>query len=80
MELEGYSRPTCTKLVHSAMTRSNDRRMCSRQAERRRVSWLHQYTDNCCGEIFFYSVQDVEITHVTPTTPTQATVMQLSQG
>ena len=49
MELEGYSRPTCNKLVHSATTRLTV------------VGVIHKLTvdvDNtctpttCCGEIF----------------------------
>jgi len=56
MELEGYSRPTNNKLVHSATTRSTV------------VCVIHKLTvdefvDNTCGEIY------VEITHVTLTTP-----------
>ena len=69
MELEGYSRPTYNKLVHSAMTRSTV------------VGVIHKLTVDefvdctntpmtCCGEIF--KVQNVQ--KCTLTTPTQGTV------
>ena len=73
MELEGYtySRPTCNKLVHSATTRSTV------------VGVIHKLTVDefvghtntlmtCCGKIF--QVQNVEISHVTLTTPTSGRV------
>jgi len=71
MELEGYSRPACNKLVHSAMSRSTA------------VGVIHKLTvdefvdctntpNTCCGKIF--EVQNVEITRVTLTTSTQGTV------
>jgi len=65
MELEGYSRPTYNKLVHSAT-------MCFTV-----VGVIHKLTvdvDNtctpttCCGEIF--QVQHVEIARATLITPT----------
>jgi len=61
MELEGYSRPTYNKLLHSATTRST-------------VVWIHKQTADevvnhtntpktCCGKIL--QVQNVEIIHMT---------------
>jgi len=71
MALEGYSRPTYNKLVHSAMMRSTV------------VGVIHILTVDefvnctntlmtCCGEIFW--VQNVEIINVILTTPTPGTV------
>jgi len=68
MELEGYSRPTYNKLVHSAMTRSIVVG----------VGLIHKLTvdefvdcanipTTYCGKIFL--VQNVEITHMTLATP-----------
>ena len=73
MELEGYSQPTYNKLMHSATTRSTV------------VGVIHKLTvdefadctntpTTCCGEIFY--VHNVEIAHVTLTTPTQGSVSQ----
>ena len=67
-ELEGYSRPTYNKLVHSATTRSTI------------VGVIHKLivdVDNtctpktCCGELF--QVHIVEIAHMTLTMPTYGT-------
>jgi len=72
MKLEGYSGTMCNKYVYSTVTRLS----------RFRCPIGHKQTDygpdqvvditsiptTCCGEIFY--VHNVEIAHVTLTTPT----------
>jgi len=60
MELEGYSRPTYNKLVHSATTRSTVVGVIHKLTVDEFVDHINTPT-TCCGEIF--NVQ--KITHVT---------------
>ena len=71
MELEGYSRPTYNKLAHSATTRSTVVGVIHKLTVDEFVDCTNTPT-TCCGKIF--QVKNIEITHMTLTTPTQGTV------
>ena len=67
MELDSYSQPTYNKPVHSAMIHLTVVDVIYKLT----VDGFVDHTNTpitCCGKIF--SVQNVEITHVTLTTPT----------
>jgi len=70
MELDGYSRPTYNKLVHSATMRSTIIGAIHKLTVDEFVDlYTNDFTPTtCCGKIFW--VHNVKITHVTPTTPT----------
>jgi len=64
MELEGYRRPMYNKLAHSATTRSTVVGVFHKLTVDELIASIHL---TCSGEVF--GVQNVEITHVTLTTP-----------
>ena len=66
MELEGYSRLTYNKLVHSATTHSTIVGVIHHKLTVDEIVDHSNTSQTWCGEIF--SVQNVEITHVTQTT------------
>jgi len=70
VKLEGYSGPMCNKHVHSTMTRSSRFHRpigVINKPTRDRVVDITCIPTTCCGEIF--RVHNVEIAHVTLTTP-----------
>jgi len=71
MELRGYSRPTYIKLVYSAMMLSTVVGVIHKMTVEEFVDCTNTPV-TCCGEIF--QVQNLEIIHVTLTTPNQGTV------
>jgi len=63
MELEGYSRPMYNKLVHSAIVGVIHKLTVDEVVDHSKTPMT------CCCEIFY--VQNLEITHMTLTTPTR---------
>jgi len=71
MKLEVYLEAMCNKHVHSTMTRTSRFSLsyrCHIQTDDGRVVYTTCISTTCCGQIF--QVHNVEIAHVTLTTPT----------